>query len=65
MKVLHVTDIDLPARRFNGYDLLDDLTTRGIEGRQAVLKKLSDNPNVVGLFTGPGDDDLQRRLLEV
>ena len=65
MKVLHVTDIDLPARRFNGYDLLDDLTTRGINGKQAVLKKLSDNPDVVGLFTGPGDDDLQHRLQEV
>jgi len=65
MKVLHVTDLDLPARRFNGYDLLKDLATRGIEGKQAVLKKLSDNPDVVGLFTGPGDDELQRRLQAV
>jgi len=65
MKVLHVTDIDLPARHFNGYDLLDDLATRGIEGKQAVLRKLSHNPNVVALFAGRGDEELQKRLPEV
>jgi glycosyltransferase involved in cell wall biosynthesis len=65
MKVLHVTDADLPARRFNGYDLLDDLATRGIQGKQAVLRKSSDNPDVVSLFAGPGDEDLQLRLQEV
>lgn len=65
MKVLHVTDVDLPGRRFNGYDLLNDLRPRGIQGKQAVLRKLSDNPDVVSLFTGPGDADLQFRLQEV
>jgi glycosyltransferase involved in cell wall biosynthesis len=65
MKVLHVTDADLPARRFNGYDLLDDLATRGIQGKQAVLRKSSDNPDVVSLFDGRGDEDLQSRLQEV
>lgn len=65
MRVLHVTDADLPARRFNGYDLLDDLRSRGIEGKQAVLRKSSDNPDVVSLFAGPGDADLQFRLQEV
>lgn len=65
MKVLHVTDADLPGRRFNGYDLLDDLASRGIEGKQAVLKKYSDNSNVVSVFRDRGDDDLQARLKEV
>jgi glycosyltransferase involved in cell wall biosynthesis len=65
MKVLHVTDADLPARRFNGYDLLHDLATRGVHGKQAVLRKSSDNPDVVSLLAGPEDEDLHLRLLEV
>src|ERR1035437_5121473 len=65
MKVLHVTDEDLPARRFNGYDLLDDLASRGVQGKQAVLRKSSDNPDVVSLFAGRWDEDLQLRLQEV
>lgn len=64
MKVLHVTDLDLPARRFNGYDLIADLETRGVETSQAVLRKVSDNPNVVSLFAGRGDEDLQQRISE-
>jgi glycosyltransferase involved in cell wall biosynthesis len=65
VRVLHVTDADLPARRFNGYDLLDDLAARGVRGKQAVLGKSSDNPDVVSLFAGRGDEDLQFRLQEV
>jgi glycosyltransferase involved in cell wall biosynthesis len=65
MKVLHVTDADLPARQFNGHDLMDDLATRGIQGKQAVLKKSSDNPDVVSLLAGRWDEDLQLRLQEV
>ena len=65
MKVLHVTDADLPARRFNGYDLLRDLASRGIEGKQAVLRKHSDNTDVVSLFAGRGDQVLQSRLQDV
>ena len=65
MKVLHVNDFDLPSRRFNGYDLLHDLASRGIEGKQAVLRRLSHNPDVVALFAGRGDEELQRSLKEV
>lgn len=65
MKVLHVTDTDLPARRFNGYDLLAALETRGITGHQAVLRKLSANPRVFSLFDGRGDELLQRSLARV
>lgn len=62
MNVLHVTDTDLPARRFNGYNLLDDLKPRGIHGKQIVLRKQSDKKDVIGLFDGPGDALLQVRL---
>lgn len=65
MNVLHVTDVDLPARHFNGYDLLRDLAPRGINGKQAVLKKLSDNPDVVALFADRVDEVFQDRLREV
>jgi glycosyltransferase involved in cell wall biosynthesis len=62
MKVLHVTEEDLQARHFNGYDLLEDLATRGVASKQAVLRKHSDNPDVVALSTGRGDEELQYRL---
>lgn len=65
MKVLHVTDADLPARRFNGYDLMDDLASKGVHGKQAVLRKSSNNPDVVSLLGGRGDEDLQFRILEI
>jgi glycosyltransferase involved in cell wall biosynthesis len=65
MRVLHVTDEDLPGRHFNGYDLLDDLVSRGVEGKQVVLRKDSDNENVVALFNGRGDEELQYRLQEL
>lgn len=65
MNVLHVTDEDLPGRRFNGYDLMADLAPMGIDGKQVVLRKSSDNPDVIGLLSSPGDDELQHRLREV
>jgi len=65
MNVLHVNNIDLYGRRFNGYDLLSELETRGISGRQAVVSKLSHNPSVIQLRGGPGDDNLQGALARV
>jgi glycosyltransferase involved in cell wall biosynthesis len=64
VKVLHVTDIDLPGRRFNGYDLLGDLAVKGIDGKQAVLRKLSNHRDVVALFDRGGDELLQHRLMD-
>lgn len=49
MKILHVSDTDLPGRRFNGHDLLTALATRGHETRQCVWNKLSDDPRVIPL----------------
>jgi len=65
VKVLHVADADLPARHFNGYDLLDTLPAKGIESRQIVLRKQSDHPNVVGLLDDLGDRMLERRIRDV
>jgi len=64
MKVLHVTDADLPGRHFNGYDLIRDLEPKGFSVKQVVLRKTSSNPNVVGLFKGRGDEELQSRIVE-
>lgn len=68
MKVLHVTDADLPGRHFSGYDLLDDLAPHNIDGRLAVLRKQSKDPRVVSLLSDYSDDylvgllkDLERR----
>jgi glycosyltransferase involved in cell wall biosynthesis len=65
LNVLHVTDLDLPGRHFNGYDLLDPLASRGIESRQAVLRKTSGNGKVIQLLDDHGDARLQRRIQEM
>ncbi|MGB4580578.1 MAG: hypothetical protein WBI91_01735, partial [Coriobacteriia bacterium] len=55
MNVLQVSDHDLVSKRYNGYDLLDALEPYGVQGRQAVLKKWSDDPRVVELLRDAGD----------
>ncbi|MDZ4179245.1 MAG: glycosyltransferase, partial [Coriobacteriia bacterium] len=65
MNVLHVTYIDLPGRRFNGYDLLDDLQGRGIHGEQAVLEKRSNDARVVSLYRSPDEERLRQALARV
>ena len=46
VNVLQVNCTDLPGRRFNGYDLLTDLKSRGIRARQTVLFKRGEDPHV-------------------
>lgn len=65
VNVLHVNNVDLHGRRFNGYDLLSSMATRGIHGRQAVLSKLSHDPNVVLLRDERWDEELQQALCRV
>lgn len=65
MNVLHVNNVDLHGRRFNGYDLLADLEPRGVNGRLAVLTKLSDNPRVFSLWSDPIDAALHDALARV
>ena len=45
MKVLEVNNIDLPGRRFNGYDFLD-LSNDNVDIEQCVIIKLSKNQKV-------------------
>jgi glycosyltransferase involved in cell wall biosynthesis len=65
MNVLHVSWADLDGRRYNGFDLLTDLETRGISGRQAVLRKSSTDPRVFPLLAGPVDEHIHRSLQQV
>lgn len=65
MNVLFVNTMDLPGRRFNGYDLLTDLAPRGIKSKQAVLYKQSENPSVVRLLENPMDEHLQAVLTQI
>jgi len=58
MNVLQVNYIDLSGRRFSGFDLMHDLSARGVRGAQAVLHKLSDDPDVFSLLEGPLDPEL-------
>lgn len=47
IKVLEVNNIDLPGRRFNGYDLINDTkNSNEIDIKQAVIYKQSNNENV-------------------
>jgi glycosyltransferase involved in cell wall biosynthesis len=63
VRVLHVSRTDLAGQAFNGYDLMSDLRGLGIEGRQAVLQRLSSNPGVFSVLEGPTDEDLHDILM--
>ena len=64
MKVLHVNFTDLSGRRFNGYDLIQQLDERGISAKQAVLTKRSASPRVVELLDLTGDQELHERIAQ-
>ncbi|MDO5394134.1 MAG: hypothetical protein Q4F33_05990 [Mycoplasmatota bacterium] len=40
IKVLEVNNIDLLGRRFNGYDMIQDISDETIEVKQAVIHKM-------------------------
>ncbi len=50
IKVLEVNNIDLLGRRFNGYDMIQDISDENIQIKQAVIIKLSSNDNVVKIL---------------
>jgi len=43
IKVLEVNNIDLPGNRFNGYDMIQDITDNNLKIKQAVIIKKSNN----------------------
>lgn len=50
IKVLEVNNIDLPGRRFNGYDMIQDIADENIDIKQAVILKESNNEKVVKIL---------------
>lgn len=50
IKVLEVNNYDLPGKRFNGYDMIQDIADENIDIKQAVIYKESDNKNVVKIL---------------
>lgn len=51
LRILQVNNIDLLGRRFNGYDLLDEINNNSIHSaNQVVIHKLSKNKNVYKLY---------------
>lgn len=51
IKILEVNNIDLPGRRFNGYDMLNWFNdSSNLDIKQVVIIKQSDNDKVIKLF---------------
>ena len=50
IKVLEVNNIDLQGRRFNGYDMIKEISDETIEIKQAVIEKESNNESVVKIL---------------
>jgi len=50
VKVLEINNIDLPGRRFNGYDLIDNTNDDNVSIKQVVIHKQSNNNKVVKLL---------------
>ena len=50
INVLEVNNIDLPGRRFNGYDLMNNIEDESININQTVILKQSKNDNVKKLL---------------
>lgn len=50
IKILEVNNVDLPGRRFNGYNMIEDISDKNIQIKQAVINKESSNNNVVEIL---------------
>ena len=50
IKILEVNNIDLPGRRFNGYDLLNNQCSADMDIQQAVIFKQSQNEKVIKIL---------------
>ena len=50
IKILEVNNLDLLGKRYNGYDMINDLDNNKFDIKQAVIHKLSNNPRVIEIF---------------
>lgn len=57
IKVLEVNNIDIVGNRFNGYDMIKEISDNNLEIKQAVITKLSDNNKVISLLNKPSKVD--------
>lgn len=60
MKIVQIHDTDLIGRNFNGYDLQCHLNKRGIDCRQIVKRKSSNDENVIEMVSR---DYVEQQLL--
>ena len=51
IKVLEVNNIDLPGRRFNGYNMIKEISDNDISVKQTVIIKQSKNDSVIPLLS--------------
>lgn len=64
INILEVNNIDLPGRRFNGYDLMDNIEEDKIDIKQAVILKQSKNDKVKQLLQNSEQMQLLEKLEE-
>ena len=65
MNIVYINNIDLPGKRFNGYDLQKMLNEKGINSKQIVMDKLSDDPNVITLQNSESDYYMRKICMEL
>ena len=50
IKILEVNNLDLLGKRYNGYDMIEELDNKKFDIKQAVIHKRSNNPRVIEIF---------------
>ena len=50
IKILEVNSIDTLGNRYNGYDMIEELSGKEFDVKQAVIEKRSNNPKVVEIL---------------
>lgn len=65
MNIAYINNIDLPGKRFNGFDLQKMLNEKGITSRQIVMDKLSDDNNVISLQRYESDSFMRKLCIEL
>lgn len=63
IKILEVTQVDLIGKRYNGYDMIEELDTSKFDIKQAVILKQSDNKNVINLLKNNGQNELMQKYI--
>ncbi len=62
MKIIQINNTDLPGARFNGYNLQKNFNSRGINTKQLVYEKLSNDENVITFSDSVNTSDIYREF---